>query len=68
MDFFFVLLSFNLDKSFSIQAHLSRRLVLEMSADQDKEEQMVTRMRVYDNLFYWFCLIIREIVDNLKNS
>lgn len=27
------------------KAHLSRRLVLEMSADQDKEEQMITRMR-----------------------
>ncbi|GMS79957.1 hypothetical protein PENTCL1PPCAC_2132, partial [Pristionchus entomophagus] len=27
------------------KAHLSRRLVLEMSADQDKEEYMITRMR-----------------------
>lgn len=27
------------------RAHLSRRLILEMSADQEKEEMMVTKLR-----------------------
>ncbi len=34
------------------KAHLSRRLILEMSADQDKEEQTVNRLRVRRVLVY----------------
>jgi cullin-5 len=50
------------------KAHLSRRLILDLSADQEKEEMMINRLRVRDLLLkhencftgIWHAIRLRE--------